>query len=713
MSVLETIRKRAGIFIVIAIGASMVIFILEDALTSGRFFFGGNENTVATVNGKKLDYQALNNKIEEAVNLEKVSKGTDALDNQAYNQTVQSEYQQMLAQMILDPQCKKLGVNVTDSELADLLVGSHPAPEVVQYFTNPQTGRIYDQLMDPKTGGLNMAIVVQYVKQMNDQNQNSAQELASWTLLEKQVKARQYQTKYFSLLTKGLFITDAEAKQAFEDQNKFYSISYILKKYSDVPDKDVTVTDQDIDSYYNQHLYDYNQTEETRKVDYVTFFATPTSKDLTDIQKDVDSVTHAFKNLKAGEDSAFVIAESDEHFYDDHYHKHGQMDQTIDSIMSHCEKGYVYGPYKENGDWRIAKAIDVADLPDSIKLRMIVLPGANGDLSKVKPLADSLKGVLTTGNFEELAKKYSQDESAQKGGDKGWIQQGKVPNDLEQACFFANKGDIKEIKSQGAYLLLWIEDQSPKEKFVKVGVIVKKVGPSTETLNNVYAQASSFSGKHSTTETFEQSADQMNKRVSDLKENDQTVAGLQTPKELIRWAFQGKTGDVSGVFDVGGDRYVVAHIVQIMPMGTTPLDLVRDQVKQKAIEQKKAEKLMADMKSAMQGANNIAAVAQKTGVQPAKAQRLSFQAYNIPGLGKEDALLGVMAGIKPQTVSQPIQGEQGVFVLQVDSVYSNNQGDYRFTQMQQQQALRNRVQYDAFDALQRKAGLVSHLGKFY
>jgi hypothetical protein len=50
MSVLETIRKRAGL-LVIAIGASMVIFILEDALTSGRFFFGGNENTVALING--------------------------------------------------------------------------------------------------------------------------------------------------------------------------------------------------------------------------------------------------------------------------------------------------------------------------------------------------------------------------------------------------------------------------------------------------------------------------------------------------------------------------------------------------------------------------------------------------------------------------------------------------------------------------------------
>jgi len=713
MSVLETIRKRAGIFIVIAIGASMVIFILEDALTSGRFFFGGNENTIASVNGKKLDYQALNNKIEETINIEKVSKGQEALDNQTYNQTVQNEYQQMVANMILDPECKKLGISVTDSELADLLVGPHPAPEVTQYFTNPQTGRIYDQLVDPRTGGINMAMVVQYVKQMSDQDASRAQELASWTLLEQQVKERQFQTKYFSLIAKGLFVTDAEAKQDFENQNKYYNISYILKKYSDVPDNSISVSDQDIETYYNQHLYDYNQPEETRKVDYVTFFAAPTDKDLTDIKKDVDSLTSSFKNLKAGEDSAFVVAESDEHFYDDHYHKHGQLDHTIDSVMSHSEKGFVYGPYKEDNEYKIAKVVDVAELPDSVKLRIIVLPGVNGDLTKAKVLADSLKGVLTAENFAELAQKYSQDESAQKGGDKGWIQQGKVQPDIEHASFFADKGDIKEVKSQGAYLLVLTEDQSPKERCTKVGIVIKKIGPSTETLNTIYAQASTFSGKHSTSETFEQAAEQMNKRVSDLKENDQTIPGLQTPKELIRWAFQSKSGEVSGVFDVGGDRYVVGHIMQITPMGTTPLALVKDLVKPKVQEEKKAEKLIADMKAAMQGSNNIAALGQKTNTTPEKLQRLTFQSYNIPGLGKEDALLGVMSGLKPQTLSQPFQGAAGVYVIQVDSVSAPSQSDYRITQMQQQQTLRNRVQYDAFDALEKKAGLVSHLGKFY
>ncbi len=657
MSVLESIRKRAGL-LVLLIGASMVIFVLEDALTSGRFFFGGNENTVALVNGKKLDYQALNAKVEEMINIEKISKGTEALDNQTYQQTVQTAYQDLVSNMMLGPQLKKLGISVPDSEVADLMLGSHPAPEIIQYFTDPQTGRILKNFVDPRTGGLNMNTVVQYVKQMNEQEQ------ATWSLREYLIKERQLQTKYFDLIKNGLNVTDAEAKQFAEDDGKYYDISYVLEKYSSIPDNGVTVTDQDIQSYYNEHLYEFNQTEESRKIDYVTFFASPTERDLSDLKRKVDSIATVFKSTKPADDSALIVEESDDHMYDKNYHKEGMLDPTIDSIMSHSEKGAVYGPYKENNEYRIAKLLDVADMPDSVKVAHIIIAADKGDYTKAKIMADSLKKIITVDNFADLAKKYSADqESGQKGGDLGWFTQGRLLPEMEKATFFANKGEINVVKTQYCYHLMLVEDQSEKAKHLKVGIIIKKIGPGIETVRDVYAQASSFSGKHSTSETFEQSADQLNKRLADLKENDQTVAGIQTPKELVRWAYSSKAGDVSGVFDVGGDKYVVAHLVQVTPMGTSPLAMVKDEVKLKALQDKKAQKLMADMKTASQGISNVKALGQKLGVAEASAQRILFQTYSIPGLGKEDAVLGTMAGLKPQTMSQPIQGTTGVYVI--------------------------------------------------
>lgn len=714
MSILETIRKRLNVFIVVLIGGALVVFILEDALTSGRFFFGGDDNVVASANGQKLAYKDLNAKIEYVSDIQKMTRQTNTLDQETTNQIQQSVFQEMVSDMVLGPDFKKLGLSITDDELTDLMLGEHLSPEVIRhYLTDPRTGKLYDQVVDPRTGGVNRAVWVNFVKNMKDEQEYD------YKLTEEEVKVNTLQQKYMALVKNGLFYTDAQAKAAQADENKYYNISYVLKKYSTIADNAVNVTDQDIQNYYNQHLYEYNQQEESRKIDYVAFLATPTDKDLAELQRQADSAANMLKHLKPSEDSAYITAESDDHMLDANYHKEGTMSPTIDSVMKHAEIGYVYGPYHDMNKIKVAKLLDIAELSDSVKVSHILIapadPAKDADWAVAKKRADSIKNIVDKGNFADMAKKFSMDPgSKDKGGDIGWFnQQAQLVPEFLHASFFNNKGDIVVVKSQFGYHIIYIEDQSEKFKSYHVGYVVKNIVPSVETLGNVFSQASSFAGKSSTSEEFEAMADKMNKRVADVKENDQGVAGLTSPKELIRWAFSAKTGTISSAFDVGGYKYVVAHLVQVTPKGTTPLDLVKDQVKTKAMQDKKAEKLIADMKSAMAGASNVNALGQKLSTPAQTQQRLSFSMYSIPGLGKEDALLGTMAALKPNTMSQPIQGELGVYVIQVDSSYVNNSGDFKMVQQQQLQALQNRAQYDLYDALQKKTNFVSHFGKFY
>jgi parvulin-like peptidyl-prolyl isomerase len=63
--------------------------------------------------------------------------------------------------------------------------------------------------------------------------------------------------------------------------------------------------------------------------------------------------------------------------------------------------------------------------------------------------------------------------------------------------------------------------------------------------------------------------------------------------------------------------------------------------------------------------------------------------------------------------SQPIQGELGVYVIKVDSTYYTNKVDYRLFQMREQEYLRKNAPNEAYNALIKKAGFVSHLGKYY
>jgi len=169
MSILETIRRRANVLIVVIIGAALLVFILEDALTSGKFFFGGDEDVVASAAGQKLKYKDLNYKIEYVSNIQKMVRQSSTLDNETVNEIQQSVFAEMVSDIIMAPQFKKLGLSITDDELTDLMLGEHLAPEVLRhYLTDPKTGKLFDQVIDPKTGGVNRAIWINYVNKMND-----------------------------------------------------------------------------------------------------------------------------------------------------------------------------------------------------------------------------------------------------------------------------------------------------------------------------------------------------------------------------------------------------------------------------------------------------------------------------------------------------------------------------------------------------------------
>ena len=106
------------------------------------------------------------------------------------------------------------------------------------------------------------------------------------------------------------------------------------------------------------------------------------------------------------------------------------------------------GPYFENNTYKIARLVDSKNLPDSVKARHILIkPSAQtkeaANQAKVK--ADSLLAVIKKGGkFEELAKTFSTDGSASKGGDLGWFKEGAMVKPFNDAAF--TNDDICIIK---------------------------------------------------------------------------------------------------------------------------------------------------------------------------------------------------------------------------------------------------------------------------
>ncbi|MEO6884439.1 MAG: SurA N-terminal domain-containing protein [Bacteroidia bacterium] len=708
MSTLNKIRSQAGL-LVIVIGGALFIFILQSAFESGKYFFGNSDRNVGELFGKGIPYDEFNNQVEEAIAIQEKNSGKTTINDQDRTKIVQDTWQKITNETIMTKEYKALGITVSDDELYSLMLGKNPHPYVVQYFTDHQTGRIIQTFADPKTGQLNPDIVLKYTQQMN------ADQDAQWALLEDEVRKARYYEKYIDLIKAAMIVTTSQAKMDYVAQKTTFDLNYIMKRYAAVSDSSAKVSDSDLKNYYNAHLNDYKQ-ERSRKLNYIAYEAIPSTADTADIKSDITTIEKDFKKSKPADDSSFVIAESDGRIFDNTYHKKGTLSPIIDSTMFSAEIGTVVGPYEENGSFNLAKLIDDKFVPDSVKARHILIRPVNGDLAKAKAKADSLKAILTDANFDEMAKANSEDGSASKGGDLGWFKRGQMVPEFDAACFFGKTGDIVEVQTKFGFHLIQLEEKSESgQKEVEVAIVSKQIIPGKQTLSDAYTKASKFSGQNNKADLFQKAVDanHLSQRIADVKESDDNIPGLDNPKELIRWAYQAKQGDVSQTFQFG-NKFVVALLSQIKENGIAPLDQVKDAVTHYAMQDKKAEILKKEMNDAMAGTSNLQALAAKTGLQTASDKNASFGTNVLQGIGPEGSVIGVASVLKANQLSKPIQGQAGVFVISVDSIHPATPiTDYKALQMQLQQSLSNQADYDVFGALKTNANVVDHIGKFY
>ena len=136
------------------------------------------------------------------------------------------------------------------------------------------------------------------------------------------------------------------------------------------------------------------------------------------------------------------------------------MANVPDSLKNFVKKENlkdVYGPYLENGSYKIAKLISVADRPDSVHARHILIqPKGNLTKEQAKVKADSLAGLIKKGlPFSVLAQANSDDQgSAQTGGDLGWFKEGQMVVPFNNACFSAKKNEVNVIETSFGYHII-------------------------------------------------------------------------------------------------------------------------------------------------------------------------------------------------------------------------------------------------------------------
>ena len=355
-------------------------------------------------------------------------------------------------------------------------------------------------------------------------------------------------------------------------------------------------------------------------------------------------------------------------------------------------------------------------ISDSVKARHILINIEKGDTAKAMATADSIKNAVNKGSkFADLAMLFSKDQgSAVKGGDLGWFKQGAMVAPFNDACFNGKKGDMPIVISQFGIHFIEILDKGAASKQIQVLTIERKVEPSQKTYDGMYNKANMFASKNTTGELFDSSIIKqgLNKRIADnIKENDKTIAGLDQPRELIRWAYTATKGDLSKVYTFG-DKYVIAHLVDIKEKGTLPIEEVKEAVTIEARKIKKAQMLLDKFNAA--SATTIDALAQKLNVTATDADNVNFANSYIPGMGNEPVMIGKIFATKAGAMTKPIKGDNAVAVIMVKTITpAPPTKDYSANIKQLTEQRKSRSDYEVFNTLKERANIEDGRSKFY
>jgi len=694
MGLMTFLRNRAGYILVFAIGFAIVAFLVGDAINVGKPFWAANQKVVGTIDGNDISIDDFGPKVDQGLNQYKQQYGGSA-NAQMTAMAVDQAWNAELAKVLLTKEYDRLGLTVSDDELLDLLQGQNPSPLIKQYFSNPQTGQ------------LDRATLMNFLKS------KEAQALQQSAMLQEEIKNQALQTKYSNLIRNSVYVTSLEATDEYTNRNKLANFKYVNLDYTSVPDNSVKLSDGDYSEYYEANKARFNNPQESRSFEYVTFSIEPTAADSLAIKTQVEKIAADFK--VATNDSLFAAINSEVKLPFTYLTK-GKLDPAVDSAVFALPAGSFYGPKLSGNSYKIVKVVDTRFSPDSVKASHILLdPAKLGGEDKAEKLADSLKNLIQKGSsFADLAKEYSVDGSKDKGGELGTFARGAMVPEFESAAFDGRTGDIKIVKSQFGIHVIRIEKQIGSSKVAKVAYVEKSLAASSKTQAAAYKAASNFLNDVKGND-FAKYAEgkKLKVAVADKITSTQGFApGLDNPRKLIQDAYAADKGDVLPEIYNMTNAYVVAHLTAVNPKGTLPLDAVKKEIEPMVRNAVKAKMLKDKFDKA--GKGNLDQIASKVGRTVNPVQNVVFANPVIPGVAQENALVGSVFGSQPGKVSAPVEGDRGVYVFTVDGFTNPAPIANMFKQKESMLlSLGQRSLGAAFQALQDNAKIKDNRVKFY
>lgn len=654
MAVIQSIQNHPKILLTV-LGGGLLLMIFMFGFDDYNGFFQGDRDTVMEVNGEKVSYVKYETERQRQSDFIQSMRNQDVNKPEVSHQINNQVYSQFVQETILDEQLEKVGIVVSDAEVNELAQGSHISPILTQIFG--ESAQVYGQQFAQlvATDGFDEFQQTYNVPFMTKSN---------WLFLEHQIKLNRKSEKFNAILAAAIQPNKLEAKDIYNGENTDVAFSYVSKYYNEVSDSLVSLSNNDIKAYYENHKENFKQQQKSREVAYIAVPLVPSDDDRANILGNLQKVMTEFSE---GDCKEVVAANSNVPFIDAYLNNNifrGELKEFVEAnAVGAVSEPAIYngdilgmlGEHSDNDEslseyYWMARIVDKTSAPDSIK---IILAGATAETQ------DSILNVIKKGDMDEQADWLTSISLA--GFEEGL--RDKISNTKVGDTFTYNYTS----GSQEIYCAGKIVEKTANVAQSKVAVYAEKINPSSKTRRTEYGRLNEFVNNFPSIQQMKDSALNYGFHMADatLSTTNYSIGRVKECRSAVRFAFNGKKGEVSEIFEEGG-YLLVAGITGDVQEGYLSLndESIASYIRTMATPEKKVAYIAA---------NDFANVADKTiegyaaalSTDVKEATRVNFNMTNITGLGNEPKVIAEALKNAEGTVVGPIAGSQNVVVIKV------------------------------------------------
>ena len=704
MAILNQIRSKK-IVLMLVIAIALLAFVMSADSITGNNNGASSKSIIGEINGEAIQREAFLRSVENASRNVGPNSSTIQIVNQVWSREVRSE--------ILRQQFEELGINIEKEQIINV-IKANPS-----FATNPN--------FQNEAGVFSEEKVVDFVRELKATSPAGYQQ---WQQQEDILINSSKENSYFNLIKAGVGVTLKEGEIIYKLESDKIDIKYVQVPYTSVADSAVTVTDKEVEDYIKAHKDEFEE-EASRAIRYVYFEEKASEEDENEVKSKLeallaDEITYnpntkindtipGFK--KAKDIEAFVNANSDVKYDSTYVAKSALPTQFADTLYS-LNIGETYGPYKDGDNYKLSKMVNKSD-NGSVKASHILISYDGTQTqpkeSRTKEAAETLANEILAkvkkapDTFGDLAKEYSEDPgSANNGGTYDNIPRGQMVPTFNDYIFSHEIGDIGIVETDFGYHIIKIDD---KYAGVQIATITRKVEASEKTINDLYTNTTKFEMEASEKD-FSEVAKANGYQVRPLeriKALDEDIPGVGSQRGLVQWTFNSdsKIGDIKR-FNIN-NGYIVAQLTNKSKKGLASLNTAKPRVLPVLRKQKKAilimEKNTGKSLSDFATANNVTA---RTAVD------LTMKTPTITGAGREPKVVGTAFTLDQGGVSDLIEGENGIYMVEVTKKEVARSLDNYSTYANTQKTLnRNRANFAAYNALMEASEIEDNRADFY